>query len=238
MPHPVSQPSTPLHVGANALEFPIFSGPEFNELFGTAALPNLSAISAAPAITGMAALDEQIRNHADERGYRRRPLPADSALLRRVDDGLALQRSAASAWLALQADAASHGYTLQLDSAYRNHQYQREVFLRPLAAPHEFDDAAERMRMSAPPGYSKHHTGYAIDVSDPGYYDFGRAPVYEWLSADNFANAKRHGWIPSYPPDGGEQGPDPEPWEFTYVGIRAILCFQAIFTSDDPLCAG
>ena len=226
----------PVPAGVHSLTFPHFTGPEFNQIFSTAALPNLTSSSGLPTITDSVEMDEQIRVYAEERGYQRRPLPADWALMRLIDDGRALQRPAAAAWLALAQDAASHGYELKLDSAYRGYQYQREVFVRPLEAPYEFGDFAERLKMSAAPGYSKHHTGYTIDIGQHGYYDFGRTPAYEWLSADNFANAKKHGWIPSYPPDGGKQGPAPEPWEFTYVGLKAILCFHQLPVGDDPLC--
>lgn len=234
---PKSRWLEPLPAGVDSLAFPHFTGSEFNELFTTAALPNLSPISTTPPITESAELDEQIRAEAVERGYQRRSLPANYALMRLIDDGLALQRPAAAAWLALQQDAADHGFELELRSAYRGHRYQREVFLRPLEAPYELDDVAERLEMSAPPGYSKHHTGYAIDISQDGHYHFGSSPAYEWISADNFANAKKHGWIPSYPPDGGLQGPVPEPWEFTYVGVEAILCFHQPPAGDDPLCS-
>ncbi len=233
---PVSRWQEPAPTGVDSLSFPHFTGPEFNELFTTAELPNLSSISAQPTITDSAEMDEQVRTEAVERGYQRRPLPADYALMRLIDDGLALQRPAAAAWLALEQDAAEHGFELELKSAYRGHRYQREVFLRPLEAPYEFDDLADRLKMSAPPGYSKHHTGYAIDIGQAGHAHFGSSPAYEWISADNFAVAKQHGWIPSYAPDGGRQGPVPEPWEFTYVGVEAILCFHQPPASDDPLC--
>lgn len=234
---PKSRWHEPLPAGVDSLAFPSFTGPEFNDLFRTAALPNLSPISTTPSITESAEMDEQIRAEAIERGYQRRSLPADYALMRLIDDGLALQRPAAAAWLALQQDAADHGFELELKSAYRGHDYQRVVFLRPLEAPYEFDDLAARLQMSAPPGYSKHHTGYAIDISQAGHHHFGSSPAYEWMSADNFANAKKHGWIPSYPPDGGRQGPVPEPWEFTYVGVDAILCFHQPPAGDDPFCS-
>ena len=234
---PKSRWREPAPAGVDSLSFPHFTGQEFNELFRTAALPNLSSISATPAITGSAEMDEQIRAEAVERGYQRRPLPANYALMRLIDDGLALQRPAAGAWLALQQDAANHGFELELKSAYRGHRYQREIFLRPLETPYELDDLADRLRMSAPPGYSKHHTGYAIDIGQAGHRYFGSSPAYRWMSADNFANAKKHGWIPSYPPDGGRQGPVPEPWEFTYVGVEAILCFHQPPAGDDPLCS-
>ena len=235
---PVYDPGAPTAATASAPALPHFTGPEFNQLFVSAGLPNLAPITDAPSITDSDELDADIRAVAQERGYQRRPLPADGRQLRLVDAGLALQPAAAAAWQDLAEDAAAHGYELVLNSAYRGHRYQRVVFLRRVEAPHEIDDFEARMRQSAPPGYSKHHTGYAIDVGQPGYRDFGRAPVYEWLAADNFANAKKHGWIPSYPPDGGRQGPVPEPWEFTYVGVEAILCFHQHYLTYDPTCSG
>lgn len=237
---PIDEPKSrwrePIPPGPDTLVFPYFTGREFNLLFSTAELPNLSPISDPPTITDSEEMDSQIRTHAETRGYQRRPLPQNYSLLRLIDDGLALQPSAAEAWLALQAEAAAHGFELRLTSAYRGHRYQREVFLRPLTTPPEFVHYAERLKMSAPPGYSKHHTGYAVDIGQSGYGVFRRSPAYDWLSADNFTNAKKHGWIPSYPADGGRQGPVPEAWEFTYVGVGAILCFHQPPAGDDPLC--
>lgn len=235
---PRSRWQKPRPAGFDSLTFPHFTGADFNRLFNTAGLPNLSVITDPPSITDSEEMDEALRIRAEDRGYLRRPLPHDYSLLRVVDSGLALQPAAAEAWLALAADAAEHGFELELDSAYRGHDYQREVYLRPLDSPYEIDELAARLKMSAPPGYSKHHTGYAIDIGQAGYDYFGGSPAYAWLAADNFANAKRHGWIPSYPPDGGRQGPVPEPWEFTYVGLEAILCFHQPPAGDDPLCAG
>ena len=234
---PKSRWEQPPPAGLGSLSFPHFTGAEFNRLFNTAALPNLSSISEPPTITDSVEVDEAIRTRAEDRGYQRRPLPQDYSLLRFIDSGLALQRPAANAWLALAEDAAAHGFELELNSAYRGHRYQREVFLRPLETPYEPEDFAERLKMSAPPGYSKHHTGYAIDIGQEGFPYFGGSPAYEWLAADNFANAKRHGWIPSYPSDGRSQGPVPEPWEFTYVGVEAILCFHQPPAGGDPLCS-
>ncbi|WP_419922626.1 M15 family metallopeptidase [Candidatus Poriferisodalis sp.] len=232
-PDPV--PVRPPNAG-DAVMLPTFTGPEFNQLFNTANLPNLASIGSVLAITDSEEMDQQIREHAEQRGYQLRPLPVNYALMRFVAEGQVLQRPAASAWLALRADAAANGIEIELKSAYRGQTYQRTVFLRTLSEPYEYEEMVERLKMSAPPGYSKHHTGYAIDVAQDGYLHFGQSPAYDWLATDNFANAKKHGWIPSYPPDGGLQGPVPEPWEFTYVGRFAILCFHQRPPAGDPLC--
>lgn len=71
---------------------------------------------------------------------------------------------------------------------------------------------------------SKHHGGYAIDFRYPDgiYGSFRWSPGIAWLAKDNFAAAKRNGFIPSYPDDVGDQGPNPEPWEFVWVGADLI----------------
>ena len=66
-----------------------------------------------------------------------------------------------------------------------------------------------------------------MDVTDLGsgkdFTDFGSTRAYEWLSSDNYLNAKRFGFIPSYPQGAGKQGPDPEPWEYVWVGEDRLL---------------
>ncbi|MDJ0664437.1 MAG: M15 family metallopeptidase [Acidimicrobiia bacterium] len=211
-----------------------FTGEEFNDLFTTARLDNLSPIGPAPSITGDPAVDERIRQIGEERGYRRRPLP--SGPLASVG-GQLMQTSAVEAWLALRDAAKTAGHTLVLESTYRSHAEQTSILLRRLYS--TSDSAIDyRLRYAAVPGYSKHHTGYAIDITQPGYafYNFGASPAYQWLSANNYANAKKHGWIPSYPPDAGLQGPLPEAWEFTYVGLDNIWCYGFEATQGNPFC--
>ena len=89
----------------------------------------------------------------------------------------------------------------------------------------------------APPGHSKHHTGYAIDVAAAqGDLTFGRTQTYAWMAANNFANAKAHGWIPSYPEGSKPAGPNPEPWEFVWVGHENIICGGFVPTPEHPFC--
>lgn len=217
-----------------AEELPPFTGDEFSDLFNTATLDNLASIGPAPSITGNSTIDARIRSIGEARGYLRRPLPSGS--LARVD-GYQLQPSAMDAWLNLKAAARAAGHTLAITSAYRSHSTQVAVLMKRLTS---YSDAAidYRLRWAAVPGYSKHHTGYAIDISQSGYRftSFRNTPAYQWLSANNYENAKRHGWIPSYPPDAGPQGPQPEAWEFIYVGADNIWCYGFSATTDDSFC--
>ena len=149
-----------------------------------------------------------------------------------------------SAWREMQAAAKAEGVELQLVSAYRSVERQRRIFLRELSQAsrqstgREFDtrDIAagqadrlieEVLRFSSIPGFSKHHSGYTIDIADPSqgqaFTGFKHTQGFEWISAHNYLNAKRFGFIPSYPDGADGQGPDPEPWEYVWVGREPLL---------------
>ena len=72
------------------------------------------------------------------------------------------------------------------------------------------------------PGYSKHHTGYTIDITDRSIgYDFTKfknTSGYQWISKNNFENARKFGFIPSYPEGAEILGPTPEAWEYVWIG--------------------
>lgn len=202
--------------------------------FDNAILDNLAEVADPPPITGNAALDERIRALAVMRGYQRRSEPSGPLV---VVDGRSLQPEAAGAWEALQASAAAAGHSISLTSGYRSATSQASIWNSRSTGT---SDAAidTLLQTVAAPGYSKHHTGYAIDVrSGSAVLDaFGNTPAYAWLSADNFANAKAHGWLPSYP-DGVENlGPNPEVWEFVWVGPTNIICISFVATTEVPFC--
>lgn len=203
------------------VEFPLYTGGQLNELFTTAPLDHLAPPGPAPAITGESSVDARIRQIAEERGYLRRPFATELVAV----DGHRLQEEAASAWQALQAEASRAGYTLQLLAGYRTASTQRAIFLGGLV---DYSDSEidAQLRWAAPPGYSKHHTGYAVDITQAGWRasDFDESPAGRWLAVGDYRNAKRFGFIPSYPEDAIEQGPEPEPWEWTYVGVDTIRC--------------
>lgn len=173
----------------------------------------------APAITGRGELDARIRDLAERRGYGRRPTA--SAPLVTVG-GVRLLPEVAEAWEALRRDALGSGHDLRLVAGFRDVATQRTLFLGRLRG-HSTGAIEATLRWTAPPGYSKHHTGAAIDITVRGLRPgaFGGSAAYTWLAANNYRRARAHGFLPSYPPDGPPQGPEPEPWEWVYVGPAA-----------------
>ena len=199
-----------------------FSADEFADLFDVHYLRGLAPVGPAPAITGAATLDGRIRTIAEARGYQRRPEPSADLV---IVDGRLLQPDAAAAWTALKEAAAAAGHPLQLRSGYRSAADQASIFNGRLTDRSD-EGIDRRLRTAAAPGYSKHHTGYAADITQVGHsvFTFDTTSGYEWVSADNFANAKRFGWVPSYPDGAFDQGPEPEPWELVWVGAVNIVC--------------
>jgi hypothetical protein len=213
--------------------FPEYQGSEWTDLVrrGLAHLPNLKPPGAPGAIAATTTLDDRIWEIAFARGYEMRQTPASTLS---VQDGYAMQSLTASAWEAMQAAAAAAGHHIVIHSAYRSVTTQRAIFNSKLSSS---SDAAINavLDYSAPPGASRHHTGYALDIKAYGgtIGGFKDTPAYAWLSADNYRNAKRFGFVPSYPPDAPNQGPKPEPWEYVYVGVDTIRNSDEIFFDRD-----
>lgn len=207
-----------------------FSGEAFMQLFGSLALPNTTPIQESINTTGDALADVVIKEAAEIRGYKTQTVPERP--LAEVD-GYLLQERAVQPWLDMKVEAATAGIGLELTAGFRSPEDQRQVFreffnqqgtsvalIRSGGAGRALDTILAR---SAPAGYSRHHSGYVIDigcVSDP--VTFGNSDCFAWLSSSNYENAKKFGWIPSYPPGSGLQGPNPEPWEYIWVGTDVL----------------
>jgi D-alanyl-D-alanine carboxypeptidase len=123
-----------------------------------------------------------------------------------------LAPATASAWRRLKADAARDGVSLVIVSAFRSVERQAEIVRRKLASGMSIDQV---LSASAPPGYSEHHTGRAVDISTPGVrpleVEFGQTPAFAWLQQ----HASGHGFRLSYPA-GNSQGYQYEPWHWCF----------------------
>src|SRR5207248_9684849 len=72
-----------------------------------------------------------------------------------------LRPAAAAAWHRMRAEAESHGVSLLLVSAFRSFEQQRRILERKLAAGQALEHI---LAVSAPPGYSQHHSGNSVDL--------------------------------------------------------------------------
>ncbi len=237
-PAVVPQPQAPLSSEANKAvelakrELKSFSGSEFVELYNSFAYPNVREFEIVPSITGNAAADERIRNLALSRGYRARSI----AIPPLADVGnYQLQERAAKAWEELTSAAKNDGLDLSMTAGFRTISDQQELFMNALnatgattasiTADNSNFAVLSVLRTIAIPGYTRHHSGYTVDIgcdSQPNVV-FGASRCFGWLSRDNYKNAKSYGWIPSYPDGAPEQGPEPEAWEYSWVGVDALM---------------
>ncbi|MCI0679663.1 MAG: D-alanyl-D-alanine carboxypeptidase family protein [Actinobacteria bacterium] len=206
-------------------EYPTYTGEQYVALYDHAVgnlLPGLGAPNGRHSITGDAVVDERIYAQALERGYVFRPAATGELV---SVGGVPMQPQAAEAWLALRDLARSAGLGFTVSSAYRSPESQRAQFLSKLTgtSPEAIDAA---LTWYSAPGMSKHHGGYALDFryADGTFGEFRSTPAFAWLSADDFAIPTAYGLIPSYPDDVSDQGPNPEPWEFVWVGEGLIRC--------------
>lgn len=206
-------------------DLPEYDGPGFVALYDHAVantLPDLAYPDQRLHVTGNAELDDRIWARALERGYRIRPVATGGLVSVR---GVRMQAPAAAALDALLSEARAAGLGFVASSAYRSPDTQRSTFLSHL--PGSSDEAIDAtLRWYSIPGTSKHHGGYAVDFRYPNgtFGEFRSTTAHAWLSEDNFARPKRHGFVPSYPDDVENQGPNPEPWEYVWVGTDLILC--------------
>lgn len=86
------------------------------------------------------------------------------------------------------------------------------------------EDAA---KISAPPGYSEHHTGYALDLTDGNLkardditYKFAETDAFKWLTL----HAKEFGFELSFPKN-NPQGVSYEPWHWRFVSSATAKTF-------------
>jgi D-alanyl-D-alanine carboxypeptidase len=163
------------------------------------------------------------RLSADGRLLGHFPYPeAEPGQLTPVLPGIRLRSEAGEALLAMRRAAAAEGIDLAVLSGYRDAELQRELFFDVKSERNQ--SAAQRARVSAPPGFSEHSTGYAVDLGDaarPGTHlspSFDGTPAFRWLAE----NAARHHFHLSFP-EGNAQGVNYEPWHWRYEGSTEAL---------------
>ncbi|MBN1212778.1 MAG: M15 family metallopeptidase [candidate division Zixibacteria bacterium] len=91
----------------------------------------------------------------------------------------------------MAAAARADSIELIVDSGFRSAAYQKRIYRRRLAEGESFDKIVQFV---APPGYSEHETGRAVDMV-PSNASFAHTEAYRWLKK----NAHKFGFYETYP---------------------------------------
>ena len=128
--------------------------------------------------------------------------------------------------LKMKDDAKKDGVFLVFLSGYRSIKLQEQIFYSLKSIRNQV--ASERARVSAPPGYSEHSTGFAIDIGD--FYnpetdfevEFENTSAFKWLKK----NAAKYHFRLSFSKN--DKNIDYEPWHWRYEGsIEALKVFES-----------
>ena len=128
--------------------------------------------------------------------------------------------------LKMREDAKNDGIFLVFLSGYRSISLQKDIFYSLKSIRNQV--ASERARVSAPPGYSEHSTGFAIDIGDANKretdfeVEFENTDAFQWLKK----NAAKYHFKLSF--NKKNKNVDYEPWHWRYEGsIEALKIFEA-----------
>ena len=126
----------------------------------------------------------------------------------------------------MREDAEKDGIYLVFLSGFRSIQLQKQIFYSLKSIRNQI--ASERARVSAPPGYSEHSTGFAIDIGDAYVREadfdesFENTSAFKWLKK----NAAKYHFRLSF--DKKQNSVDYEPWHWRYEGsIEALRIFES-----------
>ncbi|WP_413325820.1 M15 family metallopeptidase [Synechococcus sp. MIT S9503] len=139
-----------------------------------------------------------------------------------VEPGVELHRDAAIALDAMRRAAAADGIDLRLLSGYRSQQLQKSIFFDVKSERNQ--TAAERAKVSAPPGYSEHSTGYAVDLGDGADPASNLSEFFEQTAAFSWLqdHAASYHYTLSFPAV-NSQGVSYEPWHWRFEGSAEAL---------------
>ncbi|WP_414541626.1 D-alanyl-D-alanine carboxypeptidase family protein [Nostoc sp. CCY0012] len=156
-------------------------------------------------------------------GHLKYPEAPESELMAITADGrIKMRKAAAQRYQAMTQAARKEGVILVPLSGFRSVKQQEQLFFAIGAQRNQ--TPSQRAALSAPPGHSEHHTGYAVDIGDGAVpatnlqSNFENTKAFNWLQA----NAARFGFEMSFPKD-NSQGVSYEPWHWRFVGDRHSL---------------
>jgi zinc D-Ala-D-Ala carboxypeptidase len=180
-------------------------------------LPSATLSAAPTPAASLEASPDQVLGH-----FAYAEAPANELAPITADGSMTLRQSAAESYRKMEAAAAAAGVRLMPISGFRSVADQNDLFFRVKEQRNQ--GVSKRAEVSAPPGHSEHHTGYAIDIGDADRSDtnlsqsFDNTPAFRWLSE----NAARYSFEMSFT-QGNAQGVSYEPWHWRFVGDRTSL---------------
>jgi len=125
-----------------------------------------------------------------------------------------LTPAAAQSWQGMKQAAADEGVILEIVSSFRTIERQIDIIRNKIARNMPMETI---LTLSAPPGYSEHHSGRAIDINTPGCLpteeEFADTEAFRWLER----HAARFDFKLSYP-RGNALGFIYEPWHWCHHG--------------------
>ena len=150
-------------------------------------------------------------------------IPKEKLVL--IEPNIEVHMDMSDSLLKMREEAKKDGIYLVFLSGYRSINLQNDIFYSLKSIRNQ--EAAERARVSAPPGYSEHSTGFAIDIGDATQRetdfetDFENTDAFRWL----IKNAARFHFKLSFNKD--NKYIDYEPWHWRYEGsIEALKVFE------------
>tara|TARA_Y100001970_G_scaffold239596_1_gene301688 strand:+ start:336 stop:914 length:579 start_codon:yes stop_codon:yes gene_type:complete len=123
-----------------------------------------------------------------------------------------LDSIAAEAFFEMKKKARQDSIELRVVSAFRSFEYQKNIIQNKIKRGKSIESI---LRENTLPGYSEHHTGYALDFTSKGEYslsvNFEKTEEFNWL----MNNANKYGFYLSYPRN-NNTGIMYEPWHWTF----------------------
>ena len=123
-----------------------------------------------------------------------------------------LFNDAAKSWFLMEDAAAKEGFNLMFVSGFRTYNYQANIIKRKIKRGMLIENILKQNKL---PGYSEHHSGRAIDITNNKvlglYDDFKYSNEYKWM----VENANFYGFRLTYKED-NNSGIMFEPWHWYY----------------------
>ena len=168
----------------------------------------------------------RVNTNSDQRLLGHLPYPEISKdKLVFIEPNIAVHIDMRESLLKMKEDAKKDGIYLVFLSGYRSTNLQKDIFYSLKSIRNQI--ASERARVSAPPGYSEHSTGFAIDIGDymqretDFEVEFENTDAFKWLQR----HAAKYHFKLSF--NKNNKHIDYEPWHWRYEGsIEALKIFE------------